>query len=598
MTFTRTPLALSVLLCVGLASADDPLPSGAVRRFGDSHLRLTNRIQPTLSPDGKLIAWMVGPRTVRFTEVASGKTVKDIPVPADIKVDREFHFADTTGARLLFNDLEHALLLDTATGKVVHTFKDHGFSLGHWVLSHDGSTAAHMPSHSRSPVRFWDLKTGKPLGEYKVEFSTEVDVSADGSTAVVSVDGFKKAEGGPKPDKFLEVIEMKTGKVLRRIQTDVHQRTPVVSADGKLVATNPTSGGRTEVRDTTTGKVVAEFAETRLGYTGHRRPYRFSNDSTRLAMYFLNGSSVLWDLGKKAVVAESKREGTQVLDMAVTAKNEAVLLGVHIQAVLTWPLDGTPAAAIDGTVGNVTAVRFTPDGKHLLTYATDLRVRKWEVATGKSAGVVYAEEYGPYEKPIGFTYMFSGSFSPDAKHLVKVSLAKKTEVVDTTAGKVVAELKAASEFNPTWDLVTFSADGQKVFAAGDYYNREMNNNTAVGCAWAIPDGKRLADQRWNNKKLDECVALTEEAFKKKYPDEWPKAGRRRLSVTALPNESEFSRTGLRVVVLDEGAAKPVLEFDSRAMYVNAVALSPDGTQLAVGWDDTTALLFDLPPLKK
>jgi WD40 repeat protein len=599
MPTARPFLALSLLLSAGLAFAED-LPSGAVRRFGDSHLRLTDRVPPALSSDGKLVAWKIRKDAVRLTELATGKAVKDATIPADIVADRKFHFTDPAGARLLFIDLEHSHLLDTATGKVAHTFKDQGQAAGDWVLAGNGATAALVPSYDRSPIRFWDLKTGQQLGEYAVVQgqSATLGISADGDTAVVSVDGFKKTADGVQPDKHLEVVEVKTGKVLRRIDTKEWQRTPVVSADGKLVATNPTNGSRTEVRDTATGKVVAEFGETRLGYVGFHQPYRFSKDGTRLALSFTNGSSVMWDLGKKEVVADSKRQSTQVIDVAFTDTNEAVLLGVHLQAMLTWKIDGTPAAPLDTPAGNVTALRFTPDGKHLLTYATDRRVRRWEVGTGKPLGVVHAEEFGPHDYPAASPFGFTGAFSPDGKHLVKVSLANKTEVVDTATGKVVGELKAASEFNPGWVSVVFAPDGGKVFAAGNYYDREANKNNAAGCAWSLPDGKRLADERWKDQKLDACVALAEETFKKKYPADWPTAGKRRVSVAPLPKEDQFSRTGLRVSVFDEGADKPVLETDTRALFTNAVALSPDGTKLAVGWNDTTVLLFDVPAAKK
>src|SRR5262249_51295195 len=95
----------------------EPLPAGAVARFGT--FRLRNRIDwVVFSPDGKTLA-------------ADG----------------------TSGIRLW----------DAATGKPLPQFRDHPDPLRHVAFSPDGKTVASWGKDRT--IRLWDLVTGKALGQ-------------------------------------------------------------------------------------------------------------------------------------------------------------------------------------------------------------------------------------------------------------------------------------------------------------------------------------------------------------------------------------------------------------------------------------------------
>src|SRR5262249_55569134 len=110
----------------------------------------------------------------------------------------------------------------------------------------------------------------------------------------------------------------------------------------------------------------------------------------------------------------------------------------------------------------------------------------------------------------------------------------------------------------------------------------------------------LLDTRKKVDKLADQVPTAEAVLREKYGDDFPAAEALEVVSSAAerdPWTTWYLFVGHRDAVKDAKSGKVLLDFQTRMYYPSAFALSPDGRRLAVGWNDTTVLLFDVPDKK-
>src|SRR5262249_34470615 len=142
----------------------------------------------------------------------------------------------------------------------------------------------------------------------------------------------------------------------------------------------------------------------------------------------------------------------------------AVALAQPTAPVKVDPKVPFPASDTGGHTGEVRGVAITPDGKRVVTAATDRTVRVWDVATGESTRVIRLPVrpgaggalYALPLAPDGKTFAVAGSSVDDGRDGSPISL------IALATGRVVRTL---AEHSDAVTGLAFDADGKRLASA-------------------------------------------------------------------------------------------------------------------------------------
>jgi WD40 repeat protein len=248
---------------------------------------------------------------------------------------------------------------------------------------------------------------------------------------------------------------------------------------------------------------------------------------------------------------------------------------------------------IGGHAGGACAVTYSPDGAWLASGGGDALVKVWQPGNKQ-----------PVRQMIGHvSTVTSVAYSPDGTLIVSGSADSTIKLWNVSAGRMVYSIKA----DTTVASVAFSPDGQTI-ASGDYANKvrlwQASNGreikTLTGHTSRVlsvkfsPDGKTLASG-----SVDATIKLWDMAAG---------ASQAKLRSTLRGHSAEvqalaFFRDGVlastsidRTVRLwDVTACTPigigVLPSSWACLGFHSIAVSPDGTKLATGSDDSCYMVW-------
>ncbi|MCI0682271.1 MAG: hypothetical protein L0Y71_09215 [Gemmataceae bacterium] len=450
-----------------------------------------------------------------------------------------------------------------ATASRDRTVKIWDLGNGHEILAYRGHTdhvnaAAYSPDGQRiasagadKEVRIWDAATGKDVHVLKGPgtYSKSLAWSRDGKHLVVSQAGAQGSNPG-----IVCIFDAATG-ALKRALTDfrllVHHVT--FNGDGTIMSTGGSDG---QMRHWEYPKVVDNPNQpeywAQQDPSGTAYHIAFSPDNRSLArtgadgvkIYNVNLPGQPFSVSAPRRILPPPAPGIRYTCSLYSKDNKTLFVGATDgQVRLFDPDTGQVVGTFKGHHAEVRAIAFDPAGGRLASAGADHTVRLWDFDV-----VMQARDFAGHDAPV-----WSAALSPDGQSLVSASADRTVKVWDVASGKALHTLTGhdapvtAALFGPSGDWI--------VSGSGDSSLK----------VWDAKSGKPLRDLTGH-----------------------------KGTVTALDvgaNGRIVSGSVDRKVKVWDAAGKELLTIDTDAM-VAAVAMRPDGKQIAVGCIDQSLRLYD------
>jgi WD40 repeat protein len=415
------------------------------------------------------------------------------------------------------------------------------------------------------------------------------------------------------------------------------------SPDGNTIVSG-SGDGTLKIWDATTGHEMA----TLEGHSDARRCL-FSPDGSRLVSGGWEGTVRIWDAVTREClfVLKCRGENANRVLFSKDGRRLATLssggfFSNNPEPIQIWdPGRGEEIAAVAGHEEEITGFAFSPDGRSLVSSSKDGTLRLWETETGREVATLQQPRFG-----FNAMYWVSAcAYSPNGQLIASTSLDDTLSVWDVASLEEVARFKGHKGltskclFSPDgrrmvtastdctlriWDMDTlrgvavlsghgggfiqdcaFSPDGTLVASASDDGTLKLWDANASGgqedapthtqvvnaCAFS-PDGRRLVSG-----SADHALMLWDACTGKSMGTLGGIGGHYSgvESCAFLPNGRHIVSAGdQRVLLWDAATCENIRTVGNHPRYVNACALSPDGSLVAsCSWEEEKVLIWNV-----
>lgn len=385
-----------------------PLPSGAVARFGTTQFRHPGRISflGFVGGSGQLLTGSNN-GDLRLWELSQGKESRrwtlPTPAPFDFGADRAALLALSGDGKVLAcrDTAQGIVIADTVSGKelrkltqeVVEDQAKH--SIAGFSLSRDGQLLIVSDSNGSrlngKQVSVWRVATGQLVGVMTAGADmtlTATCLSPDGTT-LATLEYANEKDG--KENRQLRLWNVADGKEIRSLNLDKNPSRSVQFLPGnKTLALVAEKGESIQLIDAVTGKEVRVFSAKA---DADLRQVLTSPDGKLLAGV---GSLqvFLWDAATGKQLRQFPREDSpkennpfgrteQAAPVALSPDGKTLAIGSGVGFRLWDVATGTERAQPEGHRDFIATLAFSPKVGQLLTATPNAPLLLWETTTGK-----------------------------------------------------------------------------------------------------------------------------------------------------------------------------------------------------------------------
>lgn len=611
----------------------DPLPAGTLARLGTRRFHRCGCA--AYSPDGKIIAIGDG-EEVNLWDAATSRIIRRLPLDDrssavglifshdgkklaavgwggtaiqvwDLATFKRIVFPQTEGGsgggdwgnaaafssddRTLFSATARDLFVwDVASGEkrkqMPFLMKDQPFHGRMVAFSEDGKVVA---TQGEEKVQLWETQTGQLRHEVgTVKFGEAMKFSRDGKTLIVTGHG-----------RWMNVVDVETGKKLRSLPVSERALSLAFSADGKTLAV--ASNGNKYSTSTKEDEVIQLWDFTNL----QAPPVRFSSPGVHGVTFSPDGKTLAWGCygqtlcfmdratGKDLQPAASHRGAIKSLVYLPDGKRVAT--ASEDGTIRVWDAEtGESLRVLNGHAGEVSGLALFPSGKLLASCGKDGTVRLWDVESGKSLAVRDDEKNS----------VLAVAFSADGKRLASGGHRGRIFLREPATGKILDEIEGGGLRSIAG--LAFSPDGKKLAVRMEHTHKLLLVDIATKKAkevsiegryvWSSassPDGNLLAVGG------DETLVVLDTATTgvlRRLPGHYNGLAFSPDGRYLAGDSTGWGQIADRGIRVFEVATGTVVYSFKRESPVTAAAFSPDGSRLVVGNADATALVLDLDNL--
>jgi WD40 repeat protein/DNA-binding SARP family transcriptional activator len=576
--------------------ADAALQRASRHQFSDRIITLQQRVDGfAVSADGRFLLAGSGDGKAYLVGVDGGDIIRTLPGPSDYVPDVDFS-PDGSLATTIDSEIH---LWDVASGTERWTFDAKGQQDA--SFSPDGRSLVSLVDGSATQL---DVTDGRVLKQVPIPDGRALFLAPDGRTAFVTFG----ATGG--------LWDLDTGKLIREFAGHSGNIAHAVfSPDGRLVATS--SNDKTaRIWDVATGETLHTLA----GHTEIVFQSAFSPDGTLLLTGSLDTTAHLWDVASGADVRRFAGHTASVYAVGFTGDGSHAITTGKDGTIRFWDVRApVERDTLSGPTSFMYALDYSPDGKLLFAGNADGTSQIWDVATQRVTHVLFRD-----------ARVNVAAFSPDGRYVLTAAEGRPAELWNVATGDLAASLEGsggteAAGFSGdgrvmiasagekgigVWDVATRTllmsvkpdlADGAKISPDGSLLLTFVDfAGTPNGAIWDVASGVKL-------REFEQPIGILDGTFS---PDGRTVLATGRDNIARLWNvdtgrlvrefrghtnimwRGTFSPDGRYVFTTsqdksarmwDVQTAEQVRYFPGHALSaVAGIAVSPDGTQVAIG----------------
>jgi RNA polymerase sigma factor (sigma-70 family) len=369
----------------------DPLPDGALRRFGTLRFRHEATAAITFTPDGRRLVAGVGRSPLAVFDPVDGRKLREV---GSTSANNNYGFALSPDGKRLYSTGYHLVAHALDTGAKVRTFDD-AVRCSTVAVSPDGKKVAVAREHQNGVAMVLDADTGKTLVELKLKdvpaskWGPEVRglaFSADGRVVAGIVIDIKETS----PNVLMGVSlglrfwEVATGNPLGTVGPADDAPNTFAFVPGTKVIACLGDKKTIHVWDSEAGKAVRTIP---LGKGDEPAgDLVVSADGRRLAVCMNNGKVAVFDLKTGAEVRRVVSGDGFMGPIALALSPDGAVLACGKMygdsSIRVWDVDSGKERLADVGHRGPAKLSLAADGKTLVSRGAG-QVFRWDLATGR-----------------------------------------------------------------------------------------------------------------------------------------------------------------------------------------------------------------------